>query len=103
MAREDKATLLTIFEEDFKLTRKDAAGLLISSAHLLGSGSELSGNVAKFLSPSSSQFTPEQSKSAVTLLERIAGPSEQRHPNAETIVTDALSILSPPEPEASTW
>ena len=38
MSKEEKSELLTVFEQDFRLSKKDAAGLLISRVHLLGDG-----------------------------------------------------------------
>ena len=64
VAREEKSALLSLFETEFNLAKKDAARLLISSAHLLDDGTELRASVSKFLAPSRDRFTEEQARSA---------------------------------------
>lgn len=95
LSREDKAALLNAFESDFHLSKKDAAGLLISSAHLLGDGVELRANVPRFLASTREKFTPEQARSALALVERIAGDQGARHENTARLVTEVSRQLCP--------
>lgn len=103
MTKEDKSALLNMFETEFRLSKKDAAGLLVSSVHVLGDGDELRRNVAKFLSPNVTAFSPEQASSAFKLLEKIAGPPGSRHPNAEKLLVDVDTQLGPDRETSSTW
>lgn len=72
MSSEEKAEILKIFADEFHLSKTEAAGLLISSSHLLGKGDEVREKLNTVLEPSLSKFTDEQSKSAVELLRRIS-------------------------------
>lgn len=68
MTAEEKHALLGAFEQHFHLSKRDAAGLLVSSAHLLGSGEELKANLARVMEPSLLKFTADQVESALQLL-----------------------------------
>ena len=103
LTREDKNLLLQIFEQEFHLPKKDAAGLLISSVHVLGDGVELRGNVSKFLTPSKDPFSTEQASSAVKLVTRMAGAEGKRHPNADELLSEVERHLSFRPAENSTW
>ena len=95
MTKEDKASLLRYFETDFRLSKKDAAGLLISSVHLLGDGNELRANLSKFLAPSQENFSEERARSAVALVSRVAGDAGARHENTELFVRQVETELKP--------
>jgi len=86
MTKDDKNLLLNLFENEFKLSKKDAAGLLISSAHLVGDGTELRENIKKFLSSSKESFTENQAESAMALIMQVAGEPDVIHPNAQELV-----------------
>ncbi len=72
MSAEEKREILEIFENEFHLSKREAAGLLISSAHLLGKGDEVRNDLPKVMAGSLDHFSPEQVKAAVALLRRIA-------------------------------
>jgi len=91
--KDDKNLLLSLFESEFKLSKKDAAGLLISSGHLLGDGASVRGDVRKFLAPSKASFTESQVESAIDLLSRIVKNRENAHPNAEEFFDQVRSVL----------
>ncbi len=103
MTREDKKLLLSLFENEFKLSKKDAAGLLVSSAHLLGDGIEVRKNMEKFLSVSKANFNESQAISAVTLIANAAGDPSSRHENAEELVRQVEKLLAPKPPEKQIW
>jgi len=103
MTREDKSLLLRLFEEEFKLSKKDAAGLLISSVHLLGDGTQVRNNVRKFLTPSQKAFTALQALSAVALMNRVASASGAIHPNAQELIDLTVGMLQPDRARQPTW
>jgi hypothetical protein len=103
MTREDKGLLLRLFEDEFKLSKKDAAGLLISSAHLLGDGTEVRNNVKKFLTPSEESFTDLQARSATALLTQVASTSGSIHPCAQELIDQALCVLEPEQSSQAGW
>ena len=82
MSTEEKRTVLSMFENEFHMSKRDAAGLLISSTYLLGKGDEVREKLDAVLAPSKESFSPEQTQSAVELLEGIAnvegGPTEMQ-------------------------
>lgn len=103
MTKEDKSQLLNLFENEFKLSKKDAAGLLISSVHLLGDGSDVRGNVEKFLSPSKASFTDTQVQSALSLISQTAGEPESMHANARDLLNQITLELTPSQSSRQTW
>lgn len=72
MSADQKRKILALFVDEFKLSRRDAAGLLISSTYLLGNGEELKNNLEKVLARSFDKFTEEQARSAVKFLQQVA-------------------------------
>ena len=72
MSSEEKQTLLHLFQNEFNIDKKDAAGLLISSAYLLGNGEELRNNLEKVIGASLANFTETQAKSAIELLNEVS-------------------------------
>jgi len=104
MSREDKSLLLKSFEIDFNLSKKDAAGLMISSAHLLGDGKELTDSVQSFLEPSKASFSDTQANSAIELVTKIAGDPSTMHENVEDFLQQVKQELTPQtEDQHKTW
>ncbi|MEM7053486.1 MAG: TerB family tellurite resistance protein [Pseudomonadota bacterium] len=95
LTKESKGQLLNLFEQEFGLSKKDAAGLLISSSHLLGDGTEVRNNVKKFLAPSKDTFTKHQISSTIGLIETVAGTPAQRHPNTAHLITKVNQAFEP--------
>lgn len=71
MSSEEKKAVLSSFQNEFHLSKRDAAGLLISSAYLLGNGEEVRANLEKVLKPSLEKFSENQAKSALELLDGV--------------------------------
>jgi hypothetical protein len=103
LAKEDKTHLLQTFEKEFNLSKKDAAGLLISSSHLLGDGTEVRGNVKKFLEQSKPKFSQHQIGAAIELIGNAAGEPGQRHPNAEELLSNVRSALQTSPEGSGSW
>lgn len=103
MSSEEKTEILRKFRDEFHLSKKEAAGLLISSSHLLGKGDEVGENLKQVLSPSLPNFTEEQVKSALSLLttiSRVAGPSSELQ---ERLISDTAKILGSKTTANSKW
>ena len=80
MSSLEKRELLAVFESELGLSKRDAAGLLISSTHLLGSGEEIRANMKGVLQPSLETFTVEQITSTLDLIKRFSvvdGPTTE--------------------------
>lgn len=71
MSSEEKRSILASFREEFNLSKRDAASLLISSAYLLGKGEEVRINLKKVLKSSIEKFTEEQAKSTLDLMNKV--------------------------------
>lgn len=103
MSSEEKREILSIFENDFQLSKRDAAGLLISSSHLLGKGDEVRDQLDKVLNPSLENFTKEQAVSAIELLKRISeigGPATEMQ---SELIHKATAILERPLTPKKKW
>ncbi|KHD06359.1 hypothetical protein PN36_27880 [Candidatus Thiomargarita nelsonii] len=64
-----KQALISLFENEFELSRNEATVLLASSSYLLGNGQEFRTNPNKVLSKA--RFTEEQIESAHSILEKV--------------------------------
>ena len=94
MTSEDKAELLSIFENEFHLSAKESQGLLVSSCHLLGKGDELQNNLKGVLKPSLESFSDEQAESAITLLNRVGSISTSASETQQDLIDQASKILT---------
>ncbi len=103
MTREDKTLLLNLFETKFNLSKKNAAGLLISSSYLLADGAELKRSIPKFLAPSKASFTDTQAESAMVLMTQIAHSTDTTHPNTKEMLQIIKQELTPSQETEKTW
>jgi hypothetical protein len=71
MTSEQKSFLLSVFEQEFHLSGKESAGLLASSAYLLGDGQALKSDLEKVLQPSLENFSQTQVASIANILDRL--------------------------------
>ncbi len=94
MSSVEKKEVLSIFESGFSLSKRDAAGLLISSNYLLAKGDEVRSNLRAVLKPSLDEFKPEQLSSALELLERIAKVDGPTTDMQHDILDEAAAILN---------
>lgn len=103
MTKEDKGFLLKLFEDEFHLSKKDAAGLMISSTHLLGDGTEVRENIGKFLLSSKESFTEHLAESAISLISQATGDPEKTHPNTQQLLQCVKKELLSSTSTNQTW
>ena len=103
MAVEQKNQLLTIFNERFHLSAKEAADLMVSSVHLLGDGFTLRNNVEKFLAASVEHFSASQKISALELINEVAGSPSGRHDNVRDLASKIENVFIVPEKNEKVW
>ena len=72
LTKEQKETLLRLFQSDFKLSASEAKNLLGSSSHILGNGQDVRANPKSVLAKSIDSFTDAQIFSTKSLLEQAA-------------------------------
>lgn len=93
LSSEQKYFLTESFEQEFNLSKKEAAALSISSAYLLGSGDAIDEKLEKVLTPSLPNFNQAQADSAITLLERLCELDASLNPLRQRFVDEATSLL----------
>lgn len=71
ISKQEKAILLSLFQAEFGKTEKEASDLLLSSVFIFGDGQEALAKPAKVINSAIDQFSEEQAKSVMTLLETI--------------------------------
>lgn len=71
ISKEEKAILLSLFQNEFGRSEKEASDLLMSSVFLFGNGESATSKPDKVLQPSLDNFTLEQAQSVMTLLHAI--------------------------------
>ncbi|MEO0616092.1 MAG: TerB family tellurite resistance protein [Pseudomonadota bacterium] len=101
MSSEEKAEILRIFEDEFGLSKRDAAALLISSTYLLGKGNELYEQLKRVLKPSQEKFSEEQAESTVALMRLIAQRDGDAHEVKDALITEAEQLLREPHEKAN--
>ena len=102
MTQENKKKILSLFESEFKLSKKEAVSLLISSTHIHGTGEELRKDVNKILKPSIDSFSETQARSAITLIESIADDNHDENTQGllSNIRTNLESVFMKNEKES---
>ncbi len=93
MSAEERDAILSMFENEFHLSREGAAALLTSSSHLLGTGEEVRNGLNNVLAPSLENFSGEQASSAVELLRKISTISGPITVSQDQLISNASSIL----------
>ncbi len=103
MTGTDKSIILTAFEDEFGLSKKEADGLLISSEYLLGNADGITAKLDQIIKPSLMNFTESQSHSTISLLENLCDanlePSDQRR----EFVAQASQLLKSPFQTQGKW
>ena len=75
------------------MTKKDSAGLLLSSAFLLGKGEAVNNNLEKVIKPSLDKFSPDQFESALQLLDKVSEIDSKGGDLKKEFVTKVRSIF----------
>jgi len=103
MSSEEKEAVLSLFENEFHLSKKESASLLTSSSHLLGKGDEIHNNLNKVLEPSLESFSIEQADSAIALLKKTAMVGGSASELQNELIARASSILIQNTGQKSKW
>lgn len=103
ISAEEKKLIQQLFESELKLGAKDAAGLFISSAHLIGDGIQLRDNVGRFLKTVKNEFSDAQAHSAIRLLHDVASLGGSNHPNVDEFLLAVKQELLPSKDKRLEW
>jgi len=93
MSSDEKHKILSMFEDEFHLSKKDAAALLISSSHLLSKGDEVRDNLKGVLAPSLGDFTAVQAASVIDMLHQISQVGTSPSVLQRTLIENISAIL----------
>ena len=72
ISREEKQILLSLFQEEFGKSEKEASDLLLSSIYIFGDGKDAISKPEKILQRSLDSFSPDQAASVAKLLNAVA-------------------------------
>ena len=100
---EEKKALQAMFEKEFNLSSKDAAGLFISSVHLIGDGVQLRAEVERFLKPNKEQFSQAQIALTLRLLNEVAAVGGSAHPNTTQFLASVAKELQAGNGKSREW
>jgi hypothetical protein len=103
MTGTDKSIILSAFEDEFGLSRKEAAGLLISSVNLLGKGDSITAKLDQIIKPSLMNFTESQSHSTISLLESLCAANLEPSDLRQEFVAQASQLLRAPFQPQGIW
>lgn len=93
MSSDEKALLLSLFQDEFHLSKRDAADLLSASVFLLGKGEEVRNELNKVMQPSLANFTQEQAESILLLLGKISRVDPKGNELKEELVERVRKIF----------
>ncbi len=99
ISSEEKRKIRELYEKEFNLSKRDAAGLMISSAYILQDGTELKSNLNKIIAPSLGRYTQSQVESTLSMLRTIASldgdMNEMQKEFIDSIQTEFSSKFAP--------
>ena len=103
LASAEKDELLDIYQREFRMSGREAAALLTSSAHLLGDGDAFIHNVEKVLAPSKEAFTDEQVASTLALMEQVAEVGGPASALQRELIEEVRAILAKGKRPEGAW
>jgi len=103
ISKEQKETIVTIFEEEFALTRQQSIDVFGSSVFMLKDEINFDQSVKKVLEPCKTKFTSQQTESLITILERISTLEGSPTDSQLRIKEVVRQELSQSPGEHSTW
>ena len=103
ISREEKACILSIFRETFKLTDREATDLLSTCSYHIKDEDVVKNNVLKYLRPSIDNFAEEQKHSAFSLIEKVAFCEGRPNEKQAGLLGNIKKILIPEEPKFKKW
>lgn len=103
ISREEKACILSIFKEVFKLTDREATELLSTCSYYIKDEDVVKNNLLKFLNPSINNFAEEQKQSAFSIIEKVAFCEGQPNEKQAELLAQIKDVLMPKQPKFREW
>jgi uncharacterized tellurite resistance protein B-like protein len=98
-----KRAILRVYEDEFHLTRDQAADLFVASAFLLKDELSVAGKLDKILERSRRAFTPEQVHSTLELMEQVGRIDGPRNAEQERLLRRTAQILDAAKQAPGKW
>lgn len=103
ISKEEKATLLKLFQSEFNRTEKEASDLLMSSIYIFGEGSDAIESPKKVMKKSLQNFTIDQASSVMTLLKTVQELDSVNATEKERFVQQVNSVFSKQFAQDDKW
>lgn len=103
ISAEQKALVLNIFEQDFKLSKQEATHLLSSNAFLIKDEEKVSDNLQKFLEPNLENFSESQKESTLALVDRVIAVEKRDYEKQQEFRAQLARIFETPKKQNGTW
>lgn len=101
LTKEQKETVLNLFQTEFKLSPAKAKELFGASAHILGNGQEVKENPKNVVPKSIDAFTDEQVSSTLMLLEKVANADGEPSQEQSKLLRSISAVF--PSSNKSQW
>jgi len=103
ISREEKATLLELFQTEFGKTEKEASDLLMSSIYIFGNGEEALKNPSRILQRSLDKFSEDQAKSVMALIDTIQKIDNANEVEKKRFIADIDSVFAKQFNSSDKW
>jgi uncharacterized tellurite resistance protein B-like protein len=103
ISREQKAEILRIFSDEFKLSQDDSNDLFASTSYLLQPEHDFIKNIGKILSPTKDKFSEEQAESTIELVVRMANLDSAMSSEQNQVINQLKNLLKPPTSAQTKW
>ncbi len=103
ISSEQKATLISIFEDHFKMENSEASDLLLASSHLIRDEIYLSDDLDKIMARSRDQFSDEQIDSVLSLMTKLSTLESPMNEAQENLITTAKDYFSKTSKSSENW
>lgn len=94
ISKEEKAILLSVFQNEFGKSEKEASDLLMSSIYLFGDGQDALAKPENILKRSLEKFSEDQARSVMLLLKSIAKIDTANAAEKDRFVSRVDSVFS---------
>ena len=102
ISREEKACLLSVFQNDFHLSESEAVDLLSTCSFHIKDENLVKENLRKFINPSFNNFIDSQKQSALSLIEKIS--QCEGNPNEKQLeFLNEINEIFNPKQTTSKW
>ncbi len=103
ISREEKACILSIFKEDFKLSERESTDLLSTCSYYIKDEDYLKKNLRNYIRPSLENFAEKQMQSAVSLIEKVAFCEGRPNEKQSEFLREIKCVFEPKKAKFKEW